>query len=1235
MAMNNNGRAGSWDGSIQMMPISSAGAVDLQMRDPLSFGKVPPITIGVNVATVRTPGKSTLLEKINVHIPSGSLLAIMGGSGSGKTTLLKVMAGRTAGLKISGDVFFNGKRLSEEIRQRSMGYVHQQDTLLPYLSVRDTLRYAARLRLPQSLSTADRNDLVEKVILELGLKDCSTTMIGDEWKKGISGGEKRRVSVATQLLVNPSVIFMDEPTTGLDAFSAKSLVETLVSLCKRGRTIIVSIHQPRSDIFSLFNQVVLLAKGRLVYAGSRETVFSYFNILGCHVPDGVNGADFLIDISTVDLRAEDTLLTSRARVAKLIDAWHSESHTSTFTKSDFDASGLNASYPDGVKALCQIRVLSGRFFVNMISDRLTVLGTFAQMLFLSLAIGLIFFQLDESPAGLLARKSALYIISSLQSYLSLMFIIWKLCNEMIVFDRERMDRMYSVFAYLCSWFLVNTVLYFVLAVCFSLIVYPMVGFRSDHLIFHFSIFCLCILMLQLVTISFAFLCVSISRDFALSSLIANGIFTFISLSSGFFIPINAIPVYLKWIQHIGYVSYCLQIFASNEFDGNEYNCPSIPPGSPGCSGNAMLLQLGFVANIIFPFFMLVVLFFSMMIIAALILQLFPKGRGSHSNKYESSFAANGFQIEPPAQIAPINTVPAVTVEVDNLSYTLHRRQMFSRSTVVIPVLQSINARFSPGKLTAIMGASGCGKSTFLQLLHCKQPRVNSSITWDSAGRILHNGVMLSANQVEKVTASVRQEDSHLLPALTARETLYYAAMLRLPHLQKKERVAKAEAVITELQLSECANTAVGGPKCKGLSGGEKRRVSVGLAMLTDPAVLLLDEPTSGLDAATAKSMIMSLKAIALSGRTVVCTIHQPRSDIVPFFDYVLLLAHGGLVVFFGTIPEMIGHFTNMGFPMPQLTNPADFAIDLASIDLRNKDSEDASSSRVVSLVNAWAVITTPNTLSVFAGSGNLQRLHKKSMSSLLAMPLLLSRSLRNISRQVEVIFARLMQMVTLGLVLAAYFTPLGHDQASATNRIGLLQQTGSLVFIGMLNCISIFPQELKLFRFESQDYSIGTFFLTYTAIEIPFEIVGCLLWASISNFMIGLEISFTLNAFVAFALVNAGESIGIAFCSLISEPGFSVQIMSSFISIMCIMAGFLSINMPEFLDVINRISMIRYVARAQAAQEFRSMTFSCPDHTTCQFGTGSEVLSLLRFDSSDSGFFSAIIGICATMICCV
>lgn len=322
-----------------------------------------------------------VLEEVNAVMPSGSLTAIIGSSGSGKTSLLNLMAGRVSlsRAKVSGTTTFNGNTNIESVRS---AYVMQEDVLIPTLTVRETLQYSADLRLPPPTTKEERRAIVEQVILELGLKECANTRIGTTTQKGCSGGEKRRTSIGVQLLANPSVLFCDEPTTGLDATSAFQIIRTLKRLAQDGRTVIVSIHAPRSEIWKLFDNVILLARGSPLYSGPVGNSVPHFEQCGHVLPPFVNPAEYLIDLAAIDNRSEALEAASHMRVDHLREVWRSRSlkTSNAENKEEKDAEMPLLSRVDtgGMKKVSfrrQFRVLTSRTFKTTIRDPMGVAGS--------------------------------------------------------------------------------------------------------------------------------------------------------------------------------------------------------------------------------------------------------------------------------------------------------------------------------------------------------------------------------------------------------------------------------------------------------------------------------------------------------------------------------------------------------------------------------------------------------------------------------------------------------------------------------------------------------------------------------------------------------------------------------------------------------------------------------------------------------------------------------------------
>ncbi len=514
----------------------------------------------IGIAALKTSfGRKTANEKefkkilngVSATMPRGSLTAILGSSGSGKTTMLNTLAHRIGGgrLKATGDILYNGSPKISSVRS---AYVMQQDVLLPTLTVRETLLYAAELRLPPPTSSEERRRVVEGVILELGLKECANTRIGNSVHKGCSGGEKRRTSLGVQMLANPSVLFLDEVTTGLDATSAFQLIRTLKKLAAKGRTIIVTIHQPRSEIWGLFDRLILLTGGSPIFSGLVSDCLPYFDDLGYGLPAFVNPAEHVIDLAAFDNRSTELEATSSARVDILKKAWRDVE--SRFSDMIDEKDGNVADDIASVKSksqkstlIRQIKVLTARTVKVTYRDPMGMAGSLLEATSMAIILGWIFLHLDGSLQGIRSKEGALYTAASFQGYLILIFETYRLTLDIQLFDREYSEGVVGVPAFLISRRLARVLIEDVpVPLIFSVVYYFMAGFRP--LASQFFIFFAVTLLSQYIAVTLATLCVAISRNFAGASLIANMAYTIQSLACGYFVQSNQIPVYVRWFK---------------------------------------------------------------------------------------------------------------------------------------------------------------------------------------------------------------------------------------------------------------------------------------------------------------------------------------------------------------------------------------------------------------------------------------------------------------------------------------------------------------------------------------------------------------------------------------------------------------------------------------------------------------------------------------------------------------
>lgn len=249
------------------------------------------------VYKVELKGKreKTILNGVTGMVCPGELLAMLGPSGSGKTTLLTALGGRQTG-KLSGKITYNNQPFCGSTKRRT-GFVTQDDVLYPHLTVTETLLFTAMLRLPKSLTQDEKVSHVDRVVTELGLTKCQNSLIGGPLFRGISGGEKKRVSIGQEMLINPSLLLLDEPTSGLDSTTAQRIMTTIKRLANGGRTVVTTIHQPSSRIYHMFDKVILLSEGSQIYYGPASTAAEYFHSIGFSSPITVNPADLLLDLA--------------------------------------------------------------------------------------------------------------------------------------------------------------------------------------------------------------------------------------------------------------------------------------------------------------------------------------------------------------------------------------------------------------------------------------------------------------------------------------------------------------------------------------------------------------------------------------------------------------------------------------------------------------------------------------------------------------------------------------------------------------------------------------------------------------------------------------------------------------------------------------------------------------------------------------------------------------------------
>lgn len=542
-------------------------------------------------ATGATEGEKRrkLLNDISGIARPGELLAIMGSSGAGKTTLLNTLAGRirvNSGDELTGTVTVNGNRRDARWR-RTAGYVEQFDLMYGQLTVQETIQFAADFKLPRDISPGEKRAIVDRVIALLGLSGVRHSRIGEETKRGISGGEKKRVAIGIELVTFPGLLFLDEPTTGLDSTMAQNLIETLKGIAeKTAMTIILTIHQPRASILSLFTRIIFMTQGRLVFNGTIENCLEHFKtVLGVSCPEFENPADFVMDMLTVKPGDNE----SRDRVKLLQDSWHNNDQDQTVSESSNDPIGTvitinDNSHSDEVtdhkltwpnNRLEEFGLLLKRNFILTWRDRLALFATFGQTVFLCLLLSFVFFQLNDDFAGVQGRLGLLFFISINIVFTTVNVLLTVFAVDRAILLRERAGATYRVFPSYSAKFVSLLPQMMLFLLIFATPLYFITGLTMPF--DRFLVFVLMLSALRFASISMGLCIASISPTVQISQIIGPLIIVIFLIFGGNLANSNEITWILRWIQYISIVYYSYQALSQNEFTGNFYGVQS---GSP-------------------------------------------------------------------------------------------------------------------------------------------------------------------------------------------------------------------------------------------------------------------------------------------------------------------------------------------------------------------------------------------------------------------------------------------------------------------------------------------------------------------------------------------------------------------------------------------------------------------------------------------------------------------------------
>ncbi|KAL3368052.1 hypothetical protein AABB24_009095 [Solanum stoloniferum] len=500
----------------------------------------------------------------------------MGPSGSGKTTLLNVLAGQTKAspkLNLSGLLDINGVPFSNKIYK--FAYVRQEDLFFSQLTVRETLSLAAELQLQDVSSIEERDEYVNNLLFKTGLVSCADSRIGDAKFRGISGGEKKRLSLACELIASPSVVFADEPTTGLDAFQAERVMETLRQLAQDGHTVICSIHQPRGSVYAKFDDIVLLAGGSLIYAGpARDEVLAYFSKFGYICPDNVNPAEFLADLISIDYSSRESVYSSQKRINGLVESFSEKIPEVLYATSLVrDSSKTHVNFQK--KSISrkggwwrQFRLLLKRAWMQASRDGPTNKVRARMSIASALIFGSIFWRMGISQTSIQDRMGLLQVAAINTAMAALTKTVGVFPKERAIVDRERAKGSYALGPYLLSKLIAEIPVGAAFPLLFGGILYPMA--RLHPTISRFGKFC------GIVTVeSFAASAMGLTvgamvptTEAALA--LGPSLMTVFIVFGGSYVNSDNTPIIFRWIPRVSLIRWAFQGLSINEFSGLQF-----------------------------------------------------------------------------------------------------------------------------------------------------------------------------------------------------------------------------------------------------------------------------------------------------------------------------------------------------------------------------------------------------------------------------------------------------------------------------------------------------------------------------------------------------------------------------------------------------------------------------------------------------------------------------------------
>ncbi|GMI91957.1 ATP-binding cassette G39, PLEIOTROPIC DRUG RESISTANCE 11, pleiotropic drug resistance 11 [Hibiscus trionum] len=954
--------------------------------------------------------KIEILKDVSGIIKPSRMTLVLGPPGAGKTTLLQALAGKLDhDLRSCGRITYCGYEMSEFIPQRTCAYIGPHDVHHGEMTVRETLDFSGRClgvgtryEILKELSKREKEagikpdpeidafmkatamagqqtSLVTDYVLKiLGLEICSDTLVGDEMRRGISGGEKKRLTTGEMLVGPAKAFFMDEISTGLDS-------STTYQICKFMRqmvhimdvTMVMSLLQPAPETYDLFDHIILLSEGQIVYQGPTEGVLEFFEYMGFKCPERKGVADFLQEVTSKKDQEQYWFQKdqpySYVTVSDFVQGFHSF-HIGQQLESDlrvpYDRSVAHhpalVTEKYGISNWELFKACFAREWLLMKRNSFVYIFKTVQITIMSIIAMTVFYR-TEMHAGNL-QDGPKFLGALFYSLINVMFNgmaeLAMTIFRLPVFYKQRDFLFYPPWAFSLPIWIIKIPVSFLESAIWICLTYYTIGFAPAAGRF-FRQFVAFVGIHQMALALFRFIA-AIGRTQVIANTLGTFTLLMVFILGGFIVAKDDIDPWMIWGYYLSPMMYGQNAIVMNEFLDERWNTKINDSRFHVTTvGELILKSRGFFTEdhwfwiCVAALFGFSILFNVLFIVALTYLNPLRDSKAivvdedKNKNGKESSSGKNIEGIDLPVRdssdIVDIADRPSrrgmvlpfkpLSLAFNHVSYSVDMpSEMMSQGVQEgrLLLLRDVSGAFKPGILTALVGVTGAGKTTLMDVLAGR--KTGGYIE----GSISISGYPKNQATFTRVSGYCEQNDIHS-PHVTVYESLLYSAWLRLSsEVDTKTRKMFIEEVMELIELTALRGALVGLPGVDGLSTEQRKRLTIAVELVANPSIIFMDEPTSGLDARAAAIVMRTVRNTVDTGRTVVCTIHQPSIDIFESFDELLLMKRGGQLIYAGPLGRNSHHLVEYFEAIPGVPkikdgyNPATWMLEISSPAVENQ-----------------------------------------------------------------------------------------------------------------------------------------------------------------------------------------------------------------------------------------------------------------------------------------------------------